>query len=133
MLMSPIRTTPRQATYRDLCEILSQRSGRSRRAQRALLEAELARAIERAHELQARCSQLSALTAAQKEKLIAADIELALAQGDARQRVHGIRREVRAAVERVRMFEAACCEGLARTEHAAAVAPPPFVSAPPVV
>ena len=127
---SPIATTPRQAAYRELCAILAQLSGRSRRARRALLEAELARALERAHDFQVRCALLGATVASQRDRLLAADIEVAIAKGEARQRMHAVRREVFAVVERSRSFERVCTDLLAATEGAVAVDPPPVVPPP---
>ena len=130
---TPTRITARQAAYRDLCAIISQLSGRSRRAQRALLEAELVRALERAYDFQLRCAELGALAAAQKDRLLGAEIEVAVAHGAARQRVQAMRQEVFAVVERCRAFENACHELLAMTREAVPVEPPPLVEAAPVV
>jgi len=132
-MKSPIRMTPRQAAYRDLCSIISQLSGRSRRAQRTLLEAELVRALERAYDFQLRCAELGAALAAQKDRLLGAEIEVALAQGAARQRVQVLRQEVFAVVQHCRAFDGACHELLARTREAVVVEPPPLVAAPSVV
>jgi hypothetical protein len=122
--------TPRQAAYRDLCAIISQLSGRSRRARRALLEAELARALERAYEFQLRCAELGVLVASQKDRLLAADIEIALVNGAARQRIYGARQEVFAVIERCRAFEEACRDFVALTQDMVAVEPPPEVVPP---
>ena len=127
---SPTGTTPRQAAYRELCAILAQLSGRSRRARRTLLEAELARALERAHDFQVRCAQLNVVVAAQKDKLLAADIEVALARGEARRDLQAVRREVFAVVERCRSFERICSDLLATICAATAVEPPPLVEPP---
>jgi hypothetical protein len=124
------RMTPRQAAYRDLFAIIAQLSGRSRRAQRTLLEAELVRALERAYEFQLRCAQLGVLVASQKDKLLSADIEVTVAQGTARQRVHGVRQEVFAVIERCRAFEEVCREFVALTQEAVVVEPPPLVVTP---
>ena len=123
----PTRMTPRQAAYRDLCAIIAQLSGRSRRAQRALLEAELVRALERSYDFQLRCSLLGATVASQRDKVLGAQIEIAVAQGAGRRHVYGVRQEVFAVVERCRGFQAACMEFLAATKEAALVEPPPVV------
>lgn len=128
---TPPRVTPRQAAYRDLFAIIAQLSGRSRRAQRSLLEAELVRALERAYDFQLRCAQLAALVACQKDKLVAADIEVAVAKAAVRQRVHGLRQEVFSVIERCRAFEAVCQELVAVTQDVVTVDPPPFVVPPP--
>jgi hypothetical protein len=130
-MSTPTRITPRQAAYRDLCRIIAQLSGRSRRAQRALLEAELVRALERAYDFQLRCAQLGVLVASQKDRILAADIEVAIAMGAARQRVHGVRQEVFAVIERCRAFAEACREFVAVTQEAVVVEPPPLVVTPP--
>jgi hypothetical protein len=122
--------TPRQAAHRDLCSLIAQLSGRSRRAQRALLEAELVRALERAYEFQLRCAELGTIVAAQKDKLLQAGVDVALAQGAARKRIHELRQEIFALVERCRAFERACEDVLATTADAVAVAPPPLVPSP---
>jgi hypothetical protein len=129
---TPTRITPRQAAYRELCAIISQLSGRSRRAQRALLEAELVRALERAYDFQLRCAQLGVLVASQKDRLLAADIEVAIVKGAARQRVHGVRQEVYAVIERCRAFEEACRDFVATTQEVVVVEAPPLVVPPPV-
>jgi hypothetical protein len=127
---TPTRITARQAAYRDLCAIISQLSGRSRRAQRALLEAELVRALERAYDFQLRCARLGVLVASQNDRILGADIEVAVAKGAARQRVHGVRQEVYAVIERCRAFEEACREFVALTQEVIVVEPPPLVVTP---
>jgi hypothetical protein len=117
----PSRITPRQAAYRDLFAIIAQLGGRSRRAQRALLEAELARALEQAHDFQRRCVELSVAVAALKDRVLGSEVEVAVAEGAARERVHGVRQEVFAVVEHCREFERRCSEFLAMTEDAAVV------------
>jgi len=126
---SPIRMTPRQAAYRDLCAVIAQMSGRSRRAQRSLLEAELVRALERAYDFQQRCALLSATVASQTDKVLGAEIEIAVAEGAARQRVQAVRQEVLAVVERCQAFEGFCEEFLLATREGH-VEPPPLVVTP---
>jgi hypothetical protein len=126
-MKNPAQLTPRQAAHRDLCSLIAQLSGRSRRAQRALLEAELVRALERAYDFQLRCAELGAIVAVQKDKLLQAGVEVALAQGAARKRIHELRQEIFALVERCRAFERACEDVLATTADAVAVAPPSLV------
>ncbi|MGH7296252.1 MAG: hypothetical protein ACRELB_15030, partial [Polyangiaceae bacterium] len=102
----PTRMTPRQAAYRDLCAIIAQLSGRSRRAQRSLLETELARALERAYDFQSRCAQLSARVACQQDRVLGAEIEVALERRAARERVQNVRQEVVTVLEACQTFEA---------------------------
>jgi hypothetical protein len=125
------RLTPRQAAYRDLCSIIAQLSGRSRRAQRALLEAELARALERAHDFERRCAELGVIVASQRDKVLGAGIRIAVAEGAARQRVQRVRQDVFAVVERCRQFDKSCHDFLEVTREVVTVEPPPVVTAPP--
>jgi hypothetical protein len=127
---TPSRMTPRQAAYRDLCAIIAQLSGRSRRAQRSLLETELVRALERAHDFQQRCAQLGATLASQTDKVLGAEIRIAVAEGAARRSVVHVRQEVFAVVERCRAFERDCQDFLAMTVATIAVEPPPLVRPP---
>ena len=56
---TPVCTTPREAAYRDASLILAQLRGRSRRAQRLMLERELVRALERAYVFELRDRRLA--------------------------------------------------------------------------
>jgi hypothetical protein len=127
---APIRKTPRQAAYQDLCAIIAQLAGRSRRAQRALLEAELVRALERAHDFQGRCAALASLVRGQQDRLAYAAAQVTAVKAEARQRIQSLRQEVFAVIERCKSFENACRELLAVTEAAVAVAPPALVVRP---
>jgi hypothetical protein len=119
--------TPRQAAYRDLCTIIAQLSGRSRRAQRSLLETALARALERAYDFQSRCAQLSATVASQQDRVLGAEIEIALERRAARERVQNVRQEVVTVLEACQTFEALGELFLSATRERVAVEPPPMV------
>ena len=124
---APDRITPRQAAYRDLCAIIAQMSGRSRRAQRSLLENELARALERAYDFQERCAELSVRVASQQDRVLGAELEIAVARGQARARTEHVRHEVLAVAEACVRFEALCELFLGATQEVATVEPPPLV------
>jgi hypothetical protein len=128
---TPDRITPRQAAYRDLCAIIARMSGRSRRAQRSLLETELAHALERAYDFQERCAELSARVVSQQDRVLGAELEIAIARGEARERVEHVRHEVLAVAEACVRFEALCELFLGATKELAAVEPPPLVGATP--
>ena len=126
-----IRKTPRQAAYQDLCAIIAQLAGRSRRAQRAMLETELVRALERAHDFQTRIAGLAALVLDQKDQIGRAASQVTCAKAEARQRVQGLRQEVLAVVDRCVSLEKTCKELLGLTEAVLTVAPPALVLRPP--
>jgi hypothetical protein len=130
--MTPsVRNTPRQAAYRDLCAIITQLAGRSRRAQRAMLETELVRALERAYEFQARSAELVATVRRQEDELAHAAAQVAGARVEVRRRILVLRQEVFAVIERCKAFERSCRELLEATECAVAVEPPALVARPP--
>jgi hypothetical protein len=131
-MTSSVRETPRQAAYHDLCAVIAQLAGRSRRAQRALLETELARALERAHDFQARSAELAATVRRHEDELAHAAAQVAAAKTEARQRIHALRQEVFAVVERCKAFESSCRELLGATQVDVAVQPPALVVRPPV-
>jgi hypothetical protein len=85
------------------------------------------RALERAYDFQLRCAQLGVLVASQKDRILAADIEVAIAMGAARQRINAVRQEVFAVIERCRAFAEACREFVAITQEPVVVEPPPLV------
>ncbi len=123
--------TPRQAAYEQLCSLIAQLAGRSRRAQRAMLETELLRALERAYELEARLGELAVTARRQESELTYAAAQVASAKAEARQRIMTIRREVFAVLERAKAFERSCRELLGATDSAVCVPPPALVIRPP--
>jgi hypothetical protein len=129
-MTAPPPVTPRRAAYQELCAIIAQLAGRSRRAQRALLEAELVRALERAYDFQLRTADLTATVRAQEDRLTHAAAQVASAKTEARQRIGALRQDVFVVIERCRTFERACRELLATTEPAPVVEPPSLVVRP---
>ena len=112
--------TPRQAAYRDMGALLGQLRGRSRRAQRVLLEVELVRALERAYAFELRTRQLAARLAEHK----GSPADASHADPDVRQSVETLRREIAVIVERCRRLERVCGLGVeVRAECAPASAP----------
>src|SRR5260221_159137 len=99
-------TTAREAAYRDASLILAQLGGRSRRAQRVLLERELVRALERAYAFELRERRV----APHRDRNVAAyaPTERARLEPTSCASVEQLRQELVVFVERCRHLTAMC-------------------------
>ncbi len=100
--------TPRQAAHRDLSCILAELAGRSRRAQRALLQDHLVRALERAHAAEEERLRFDDASAEQEQRVATAVRELAQIRGECRERMVQIRCQVLSMAEHFHGLESAC-------------------------
>jgi hypothetical protein len=100
--------TPRQAAHQDLSAILAQLAGRSRRAQRAFLEEQLVRALERAHAAEERALSFDDTIEGYEERDAATLRELGQIRAECRERMVQIRCQVVSMAEHFRGLEDAC-------------------------